>query len=373
MDNTYITLAIHTYDYAVSLRQTLEDNGIKVRLESVDKNENVVSSGVRVRIPESELPHALKIVETALGHLEAIASMKLDGAGDKVVIPVDFSPYSRIACEVGFAFAALMNVEVIFVHVYASPYFDGNLTELPNDGDYVVEITDPSVRKDLEEAAKVEMKRFISKVRKEIIAGKLPPVKFSTVILEGVPEDAILQYVRNSPPLLMVMATRGAHKKASQMVGSIAAEIIDNSRMPVFTVPENFIFDSFENLKNVVFFCNVDQQDLLAMDVFMRLFENTHLDVHLIPVSDRAGIKLKGRMEVLLDYCRQRYPQKNFTSEILPKASFRKDFEFYVREKNISLLVVPNKKKNAFSRLFNPGIAHKILFEKDIPMLALPV
>ena len=37
------------------------------------------------------------------------------------------------------------------------------------------------------------------------------------------------------------------------------------------------------------------------------------------------------------------------------------------------LIVVPNKKKNVFSRLFNPSLAHKILFAADIPMLVIPV
>ena len=37
------------------------------------------------------------------------------------------------------------------------------------------------------------------------------------------------------------------------------------------------------------------------------------------------------------------------------------------------LIIVPNKKKNIFSRFFNPGVAHKVLFQTDIPMLVIPV
>lgn len=370
MDTTYITLAIHTYDYAVNLRRILEENGIKSQLENVDINGKSVSSGVRVRIPSSDLPLALKIVESSLEHSLASTYIKLDGLGDKVIIPVDFSEYSLLACEMGFSIAKLMGAEVEIIHVYASPYFDGNLS---NTDTFRLEITDAAVRKELEEGAKTEMKNFVKKIKKNIIDGVLPPIKFSPVLLEGVAEEAIQQYTRNNPPLMLVMATRGTHKKASQMIGSVAAEMVDNCRYPVFTVPENFHFTSFDEMKDVIFFCNIEQQDLIAMDVFMRLAENLHMNVHLIPVSDRSGSKLPGRFEALLKYYRQKYPNQHFTSVILPKANFRADFEKYIIDHNISLLVVPNKKKNAFSRLFHPGIAHRVVFEKDIPMLALPV
>lgn len=369
MDNPYITLAIHTYDYAVELRRILESNGVAARLENVDLHGNSASSGVRVRIPSSDLPLALKIVENSIAISPAMACGG-KGVGDKVLIPVDFSGYSYLACAAGFAFASLLGVEAVILNVFASPYFDGNIG---NTDGLSIEIADAKMQKSLEDAAKIEMRRLSQRLRKEIIAGTLPPVKFSTEILEGVPEDAIMQYARSNPPMLIVMATRGTHKKASQMIGSVAAEIIDSCRLPVFTVPENFTFTSFEAMKEVIFFCNIDQQDLLAMDVFMRLLHSCPLHVHLVPVSDRVGSSLRSRLDALERYCREHYPAQSFTSAIIPKDSFRSDMETYIQSRKISMLVVPNKKKNAFSRLFNPGIAHRIIFEKDIPMLALPV
>lgn len=370
MAEVFITLAIHTYDYAVGLRSLLEEHGIKAVLENVDLENNTVSSGVRVRIPTTDLPLALKVVESVHEHAYALASMGLEGAGHHVLIPVDFSPYSVLAIRTGFAFARMLGINVKLLHVYATPYFDGNLGK--SDA-FSIELNDAQVRKELEDAAKLEMRRCVGKIRKAIIDGKLPAVKFSTILLEGVPEDAIQQYVRNNPPMLMVMATRGTARKASQMIGSVTAEVIDTCRLPIFTVPENFTFTSFEDMREVVFFCNVDQQDLLAMDVLMRLMDTLRLNVHLIPVGDRAGNKLQGRFEALLDYFREHYPSQRFIGEIIPKHSFRSQFEKYIEEKGISLIAVPNRKKNAFSRLFNPGIAHKILFERDIPLLALPI
>jgi len=50
-----------------------------------------------------------------------------------------------------------------------------------------------------------------------------------------------------------------------------------------------------------------------------------------------------------------------------------KEFAALQQNHNFDLVVVPNRRRNAFSRLFNPGLAHKLLFRTDIPMLVIPV
>lgn len=58
-----ITLAIHTYERALPVKSLLEREGIYVELNNVNLAAPVVSPGVRLRIKESDLPLALRIVE----------------------------------------------------------------------------------------------------------------------------------------------------------------------------------------------------------------------------------------------------------------------------------------------------------------------
>ena len=37
------------------------------------------------------------------------------------------------------------------------------------------------------------------------------------------------------------------------------------------------------------------------------------------------------------------------------------------------LVVVANRRKSAFSRMLNPGLAHRLLFQADLPLLMIPV
>ena len=63
MEDKLVTLAIHTFEKAQILKTMLETEGIEVYIHNVNQIQPVVSAGVRVRIKESDLPHALRIIE----------------------------------------------------------------------------------------------------------------------------------------------------------------------------------------------------------------------------------------------------------------------------------------------------------------------
>lgn len=370
MAETFITLAIHTYDYAVALRDRLAANGIETQLENVDISNPSPAPGVRVRIPESALPKALRLVESDAECGTARIEEKLEGMNGRILVPVDFSESAMNAVKTAFAFASALKLKPEIMHVFATPYFDGSLSLTDN---FTLDIRDTEVRKNLLDAAHEEMSRFRKKILALIGDGTLPPVKFLTTVREGLPEDVILEYTRSTPPQLVVMCTRSVKKKASQVMGSVTAEVLDSCRVPVFTIPEDFDFRGFPSLLPSMFFCNVDQHDLLAMDLFIRLFKAATGRIYLIPVNDKAGSKLTGRMNALRKYFADRYPGYEFTSEISRSKDLRDLAHHTIDNRHIRLLVVPNKKKNIFARLINPGIAHKVIFEADAPMLALPV
>ena len=62
MEDKLVTLAIHTFEKAQILKTILETEGIEVYIHNVNQIQPVVSAGVRVRIKESDLPHALRII-----------------------------------------------------------------------------------------------------------------------------------------------------------------------------------------------------------------------------------------------------------------------------------------------------------------------
>ena len=79
-------------------------------------------------------------------------------------------------------------------------------------------------------------------------------------------------------------------------------------------------------------------------------------------------IKLAG----IKDYFRKQYPGRETSYTLIDGAGFLDGVETLVRKEKIDVLAIANRKRNIFARLFNPSIAHKMLFHADTPLLVLP-
>ncbi|MDE6717043.1 MAG: universal stress protein, partial [Muribaculaceae bacterium] len=227
--------------------------------------------------------------------------------------------------------------------------------------------------KNLRKLAADRMSAFRQRILELQASGEVAKVKFSTSILEGVPEEVILSYCSETPPMLVVMATRGIEKKEEELIGSVTAEVLDSCRVPVLTVPDNHHFVEIRNLKRLMVFCNLDQHDVIAVDVLMRMFDYPECNVILVPaVEKRKSISVR-RMEELCRFFNENFPSAKFEERFPDSKDYRKEIDTIINKEKIEMMIVPNKRTNVFTRIFHPTIAHRFLFERDMLMLALPV
>lgn len=369
-----ITLVVHTEDRAIKLKEVLEFHGIDAVLEDVEVADLPLQvTPKKVRIPISSLALGLKILESGEAKATPVALMKMTGMGSSLLIPVDFSPASMLAVKAGFFLAEKFEVEPIVLHSYLAPRFRSPaepFAHLFEDDESHLDVVDDE---DLRKISSSKLSKFKLQIEEAQAAGSIPNLKFSTTLLEGVPEQVILEYCKQNNPLLVVMATRGIDKKESDLVGSVTAEVIDSCRIPIFTVPDNYLPSGVEKIKRIVMFCTFTGFDAVALRGLMHTFDYPSTDFYLMPAGDRRIHDFKHKCDQLRDYFSSVFPTANFYS-ICPNGE---KFDYCVRDlladKDIQLIIVPNKKSSVFSRFFRPTLAHRILFERDIPLLVLPV
>ena len=259
--NRLITVAIHTFDRAVDLKNTLEEEGIEVKLHNVNLDEKVLGSGVRVRIRERDLPLALQIIESP----ETTTSDQRC-----VLLPVDFGKYSLKSVKLGMEYARRSRGRVVLLHSYInerhtmSMPFGSDRYETPEDN-----------FKSIKKNAKEQMEEFKKMLMEKIAAGELPKVKIETKVAEGIPEEQILHYARKYDVSLIVMGTSGTNRRRQNLIGSVAGEVMDACKFPIFTVPIGMPDISLTDITHVAFFSNLIQQDLLSFDRFARLFNTS--------------------------------------------------------------------------------------------------
>ena len=371
MEDKLVTLAILTYAKAQILKNVLENEGIETYIHNVNQIQPVVSSGVRVRIKESDLPHALKITESSACLSEEVVrekAPKIEKGSNKVVIPVDFSNYSLKACEFGFNFAKNIDAEVILLRVYFTPIY---ATSLPYGDVFNYQLSDEENVRNILQKVHSDLNALSDKVKAKVASGEFPDVKYTCVLREGIPEEEILRYSKENRPRIIIMGTRGKNQKDIDLIGSVTAEIIERSRVPVLAIPENTPFKQFSEVKRIAFITNFDQRDLIAFDSLINSLKPFHFSASLIHLADVKDTWNEIKLGGIKEYFQKQYPQLDIYYDVVKNDDFLNSLDNYIKTNQIDIITLTSYKRNIFSRLFNPGIARKMIFHSDTPLLVI--
>ena len=374
MEDKLVTLAILTYTKAQILKNVLENEGIETYIHNVNQIQPVVSSGVRLRIKESDLPRALKITESSVWLAESIVGEKppkVEVDSKKVLVPVDFSGYSMKACEFGFNFAKTYGAEVILLHVYFTPIY---ASSLPYGDVFNYQVSDEEAVRAILQKVHSDLNVLSDKIKGKVASGEFPDVKYTCVLREGIPEEEILRYTKEQRPRIIIMGTRGKNQKDIDLIGSVTAEVIDRSRTAVFAIPENTPFKQFKEVNRVVFITNFDQRDLIAFESFINSWKPFHFSVsliHLVDVKDAKDTWNEIKLAGIKEYFHKQYPDLEIQYDVVMNDDFLKSFDQYIKDNQIDIITLTSYKRNIFARLFNPGIARKMIFHTDTPLLVI--
>lgn len=373
MEDKLVTLAILTYAKAQILKNVLENEGIETYIHNVNQIQPVVSSGVRLRIKESDLPRALKITESSAWLSESVVGEKETKAeviSNKILIPVDFSAYSLKACEFGFNLAKSENAEVIMLHVYFTPMYASSLPY----GDvfnYQSQISDEESMKTIIQKVHSDLNALSEKIKEKVASGEFPDVKYSCILREGIPEEEIMRYAKEHRPKVIIMGTRGKNQKDFDLIGSVTAEVIDRSRTAVLAIPENTPFKQFSEVKRIAFITNFDQRDLIAFEAFFNAWKSFHFSVSLIHLTESKDTWNEIKLAGIKDYFQKQYPGLEIQYDVVMSDNLLKGLDQYIKDNQIDIITLTSYKRNIFARLFNPSIARKMIFHSDTPLLVI--
>ena len=335
MEDKLVTLAIHTFEKAQILKTILETEGIEVYIHNVNQIQPVVSAGVRVRIKESDLPHALRIIEDNKWFEEPKEEEAKVNAVKKVLIPIDFSDYSAKACELGINYAHAVGAEVMIMHAYFSPYFP---SAIPMGDTLAYQVNEEESVQHILQRVRIDMENICTHINRKMSSGELPKVKYDYVLREGLPEEEIIAYSKEYHPTL---------------------------------IPENVPFTDLRDAKNIAFATSFNQRDLVAFDEFMEIIKGFDLNIHLFNISTSNDEWNEIRLTGVREYFKKQYPHAHISHTVLADGDLLLAIEKFVRDKQIDVIALSTYRRNILARMFNPSIARKMLFHTDTPLLVI--
>ena len=182
----------------------------------------------------------------------------------------------------------------------------------------------------------------------------------------------MVSYSKKIRPYAIVMGTRGSNKKEQDLIGSVTAEVMEGCKTPIFAIPENSHLLSMSTMKNIVFLTNFQEREFLALATLMEFIKNYPIRISFVHVAKKEDrwneIKLTG----LNNYFKEHYPNitTDYTvvdgNEGIPEA-----LEKFVNDNTIDMISMSSSPRNIFARMFNPGIARRMLFHTNTPVLVI--
>lgn len=369
MEDHLITLGKYTFERAQIVQSILENDKIECYLQNVNLIQGAVATGVKVCINEKDLNRAVELLE----HWIKPAKEKTIVLNEnpkveipRILLPVDFSDYSRKAADLAFDWANTLHAEITIIHTYFNPV----INSLPYADTYLYDANLEELALDLEEAGAKglkEMKAYLEDKNTQLTDNK---VVIKSKLLKGVAEDEIVRFSNEYCPTLIIMGTRGNNRKSSDLIGSVTAEVLDMAKVPVLAVPEDFAYNGLQSLQNVLYATNFEEADFKALDALERILHPIGVKIICAHIgADANKVWDSVRMDGLREHFRKKYNETDVVCDLIINEDFWLGLENYVREKNVSMLCITTRRRNIISRLLNPSVAKKMLFHSTTPLL----
>lgn len=365
MKESLVTLATDHYTAAEVLKARLEAAGIECFLSNVHLIQGAAPEGVKIRIRSDDVEKALRLMNEWKAEQE-FSDRQNPKAVRRILVPVDFSDYSRNACMYALNLAKKIKAEIKILHVYYAPIVD----LVPITDAYSIQVDMDINLREMEANAKKSLLSFVNDIRKLAAENNMEHIKIGYSLREGITEDEISRMAKDYNPGIIVLGTKGKGEKQSDIVGSVVTRVLDRTRVPVLAIPEHSRYETTREVKNIAYATHFDDSDYVAIRRLLGILSEFEVKVHCIHLSKDAKKSWdEVRMENLKEYFRKIHKNIEVHCHLLEGEDNMKELETFVEEHSIDLFSIINRKRSLLARFFQPGLTRKLIYQSTIPLL----
>lgn len=365
MEEKLVTLATDHYTAAEILKARLENEGIKVYLKHINLIQGAVSEGVKIQIAASDVEQALRLMADWRYKQSELEKKDLKSIR-RILVPVDFSDYSRNACLYALSLASKYMADMKIIHVYYAPIVD----LVPITDAYSIQIDMDINLRELESAAKRDLLSFVGDIKTAAVERGFGDIKIGYSLREGIAEDEIARAAREYKPGIIILGSKGKGERERDIIGSVVYRLLDRTNVPVLAIPEKSAFSAAPSVKNIVYATDFDDSDYVAIRRLLSILSAFDVQIHCIHVSKELNKTWdKVKMGALKDYFKEVHKGLNVYCHLLEGKDMVKELETFCKTHDVDLISLANRKRSIISKLFNPGLTRKLLYQSELPLL----
>lgn len=367
MEDKLVTIAVHNYARAQILKGRLNSEGIECDLKNINLIHSAISEGVKVRVHEDDLEQALRIVEKVNEEYrkeegeEKYPPKKVQ----RILVPVDFSKYSKNACYYAIGLAEKLNAEIKLMHVYYNPV----VNSMPMTDTYYYQVNLDEIIRDIELRAKEKMDKFYKEIQEHIDANNIKNIKIDYALVRGITHEEILEKSKQYDPDVIITGYRGKGEKPGDLIGGVTQKIMNKAEAPVLAIPEKAEYQGISNI-NIMYITDFDDSDYAAINKLMNIVNPFNVRLYCVHISSEDTNKLDSiKMNAFRDHIKNDFPKQTFECDLIEQEDELEGIQNFIAEKSIDIISLVTHKQNIISKLLNPSIAKKLLFHSNVPLL----
>ncbi len=289
----------------------------------------------------------------------------MDSTKRKIVVPVNFTKYSENGLIYAIKIASFWNADIILLNSFVEP-----VAASPGIFEPYSYLT---VYKELEVLEKEAEKNLIELKERLMENLKLPGIENVNIgydIVHGFPATTILNYSKEIGAYMIIM---GFEKDKSVLkFGNITKSVLENSKVPVIAVPEDYDAGKFERPENILYLTKIGSNDISHLEKLIEITEGLNSNIICLHACLGDSTEEEERkMKEIKKFLTKNLNISDVECGILETGDIVDGIIKFIKRRKIDILSMNAKKRNVFLKLFSSDFTERILHKTRIPLLVL--
>ncbi|MEJ7738679.1 MAG: universal stress protein [Chitinophagaceae bacterium] len=291
---------------------------------------------------------------------ESLIIIAKEGDIKRILVPSDFSDNAMKAVMYAAEIAKKNGALVFLLHViepvginlkqHYTPFYNKYLDEAGNSGLWELDST------------------------RNTIASTYPEIKIETKVVEGAIANSIVEFAEGNQIDLIVMGTKGASGMKEIFMGSVAADTIGRTKVPVLAIPDEY---EMEEPDAILFATDhfEENKELLSKIVELATLFSTTIHAAVFVNKDKADasdyLYNTRQLNQYMAFLKKEFPGITFKGELLEGEDFEKTIKKYNDKEEVDIIAMITYSKSFLDRIVGTSTTTKMAYHSKIPVLAL--
>lgn len=273
---------------------------------------------------------------------------------NRILCPTDFSDASLDAYNFASQFALTMQADLLLYHV-ENKFFHGQEPVVHEPG----KISDEMMEKNRQLLVTWQkLKNSESEKGKRI--------HYDFIVEPGFPVEAIVRSVEKHGVDMIIMHTRGIERRKYEGVflGSVAAQVIEDTSCPVLLVPAGI---THEHIRTIVYAINLKSYSLTSVKKAITITRCFGAHLIFLYLNDMEEDNLIEDFKRKLTF---EIENKHVSVESIPTGKdFVKTIDRFLQKHNSDMLMMERQDKSVLKKLLDKNLIREMALHTRIPMM----